>query len=270
MESLVTVDGELIYVYGTAYRWGEEGSWTPLDGLPSEVTLTGATRLGDDLLLIGLLIGQRSQSAPLLYRWAVDGALVEIAGPDLAFDYTLWGQPPSSAWIVTPMVTIWPEEPRAFTVDHDGLHYEVVDDYETFTVRVSEAATGEVLVDRIIPADERSELYSAVSSGDLDVVSITDDDGNEIGQVPADLMVDAYLQAGSDAVVASDGDGTMALPDSSREVWLVATADGNEWLTRSLAVGSPDESDWSPIAAAVNGDRLLVHDTTGWSIETLP
>ncbi|MEQ8435983.1 MAG: hypothetical protein RIB65_00715 [Ilumatobacter fluminis] len=248
--------GELVYIGSSVFRSVDGRSWTESAALPVELVVTGSAPLGDRVLIAG----RRSDvSAPAFMTWDPVDGLVEIAGPDVPGDFGLWGRRASPTWVVD-SVTTTPAPPIEFEFEHDGLQYEIVDDRQTFTLVVTDAATGDVVVDRIIPTEERTQLFDTLGAGDQETVAVTDDDGTEIARLPSALVVNAYLDA------QTAGVSEPARSDHDR--WLIATADGVGWSTIDL-VDPDDESVWSA-EAVLNGRTLLVRDHDDWSVETLP
>lgn len=260
--ALITIDdGRLLYVGDAVYLSDDGGrTWARSADLPDGTYVETAMPLGDDVLLLGY----GPDPTPVLYRWTTDGDLTALSAPALDGGYSLWDNRASPAWVVES----WQEPvlaPVEFELDHNGFHYAIVDDHETFTFLVTDAATGEVLIDRVVPSDERDELYASVSGGEQEFVSVIDDAGVELDQLPSDLLVDAYLNADTGPAEAAEF-GANYVPD----LWLVATADGEAWLTRQLGGLDVESGAWVGATAAANGDRLLVFDGSTWSVETLP
>ena len=95
-----------------------------------------------------------------------------------------------------------------------------------------------------------------------------DDEGAEIVRIPQALLGTASMtvvsQSSSDSAPA---DSTGSVDEWSPDLWLLATADGEHWLTEDLE--EPESGAW-PVGAAVNGDSVLYQDADGWVLATLP
>lgn len=246
------------YLVGDGVRVSPDGrTWSPVEGLPEQQWFQSAVPLRTGVLLVG-----DDSDGPSAWLRTPDGAVTAVDLPELPERYGLWNSNGSSAWVVE----LGPEgeedwTPVPVTIEHEGFTLELVEGPDATEYVLTDAA-GTVIREATVTPDDRDQLWQFDDEAGTGWVVITDDAGAEIVRIPGDVVAAAY-----DAAFESQ-----PVPETEPwrpDLWLLATADGANWLTLDL----PDpnaQTPYMPSVAAVNDGAVLYRTLDGWGLETLP
>lgn len=250
---------EVLYVGDSVFASPDGRTWTVIAPLPAGFQVNAVVPMADGCLLVG----STETGQAMALRLASDGHLSDVDLPTLPGVYGLWENASSPAWVVQLEPDVPPPAPVTFTFDHEGYTVTISDGQTGTDALIVDAASGEVIVDRHLTPDERAAAFVVDdATGDL-VVSITDPGtGDELVRIPETTFSEAYAQAAPDMPASEP-------PAWDPDMWLVASPDGERWITRDLDDPDP-EGEFFPAVAAVNGDRVLYTTGDDWVVETIP
>ena len=248
---------EILYVADSVYTSPDGRTWTTMASLPDDFQVNAVAPMADGLLLVGW--SELGDTTAL--RLSSDGQLSDVVLPELPNSYGLWENTSSPAWVVQLDDAPAPN-PVTFTFEHDDLTVTISDGPGGTDALVVETASGDVVVDRHLTPEELGAAFVTDDETGEGVVSITDaDTGEELVRIPESAYFGAYSEEASE--------NSMVETQWEPDLWLVATPDGERWITRDLEDPDPD-GDYFPTVAAVNGDRAMYHAIDGWVIEMIP
>ena len=145
-----------------------------------------------------------------------------------------------------------------FVVEHGGYSIAAsVSSGGNAGVTITDTSTGEVVLERIEQVS--SDVPSFVTETD-DLYEFRGDDESVIVAVPIDVFETALEDAYEGSEITDS-----RVDEYRPDFWLVATANGLDWLVEDLDDGSFDEFGYWPQATAINGNVVVVKLSDTWS-----
>jgi len=239
-------------------------TWGAVAGLPTDGTLNSVSTLRSGDLIVG-----EGQDGSEAWLRRADGSVTPVDLPELPGPYHLWTQNGSSAWIVDlNEASAYAEpdwDPVTITVAYEGFRLSLTEGPDGSSYSLVDLATGEVR-DGAFRADEQASIWDYDEATGIATAVIRDDAGDEIVRIPGELITDAYqaVYESTDGGVGGRADETWQ-PD----LWLIATANGVDWLTVDLDDPNPEDG-YFPSTAAVNNGVVLYGFADGWVLAPLP
>lgn len=252
------------YLVGEHLSASADGrTWSRVDGVPTDRYVASVVPLTNgDLFIMEASTGNEA--------WLRnDGSFTQVELPDLGLPYGLWNSNPTGAWVVDLGDQGYfeePPEPITVVVEYEGYELAVTDGPDGSTYELADATTGEMIVDGVVGpgGDDRDSIWEFDEETGTTTVVIRDAAGAEVVRIPGALLTDAYNAAYESNSGSSVGPAEEWTPD----FWLIATADGVDWLTLDVPDPTPDGSSW-PTSAALNGRTVLYQTPDGWATAEL-
>lgn len=258
-QGTAAADHDRFYLLGEGVATSPDGvSWERVDGLPDDQFFQSATTVDGGVLFVA--DGSAGSTA---WTRSEAGAVSEVDLPDLGEYYGLWNSGGTSAWIVELGFPETPIEHITVQVEYEGYTLTMTDGPTTSYALTDPAGA---LIREAEVGPDRSELVEYDEDTDTYEIVPRDADGNEIIRIPGALLDEAYR------VVYDELENQVAEEPADEwtpDLWLLATANGTDWLTVDLEPPSPDTGFW-PQRAAVHDGSVLYPTVDGWVLAALP